>query len=76
MGIMGIMGTVLGIGDTPSICTTAMVDTVRGAGTLITHPATLVGSRGAGNAPSICITTLVGTLREAGALTADHDDRV
>jgi len=41
---MGIMGTVLGIGDTPTICTTAMVGTVRGAGTRISHTTTLVGS--------------------------------
>ena len=54
-----MMGTVLGLGDTPTLCTTAMVDTVRGAG----------------NARSIGITTLGGSCREVGVLTADHGDR-
>ena len=42
------MGTVLGIGTTPTLCTTAMGGSVREAGNaLSTHPTTL-GSRGAG----------------------------
>jgi hypothetical protein len=71
-----MIGTLAGIGDTPSICTTAMVGTVRGAGTLITHPTTLGGSRGTGNALITHTTILVGSFREAGTLTADHGDRV
>jgi hypothetical protein len=41
---MEMIGTLAGLGNTPTICTTAMVGTVRGAGTRITYTTTLVGS--------------------------------
>jgi hypothetical protein len=68
---MEMIGTLAGLGNTPTICTTAMVGTVRGAGTRITYTTTLVGSRGAGNTRITHPTTLVGSFREAGVLTAD-----